>query len=360
MTILYDHQIFSLQKYGGISKYFAKIIEEFKKDDSTNLIVPLLFSNNYHISDKILVKHLRVRKVKKLFSFLNARYSIYCLNNKHYNIFHPTYYDIYFLKHIGNKPFVLTVYDMIHERFRNMFSLTDTTSAMKRLLVNKASRIISISNSTKMDLMEIYGIEESKINVVYLANPLATKDNANIKIDLPDKYILFVGMRTGYKNFIRFVNSVANILKDDKNLHIVCVGGGKFRNDEIQLLQKLNIQDHLIQYDVEDNSLPYFYKNALCLVFPSLYEGFGLPILEAFSCDCPVVCSNTSSFPEVAGDAPVYFNPYDENSIENSVETVIYNPTIRTRLIEKGKKRLKYFSWSKTASETKKVYESIL
>ncbi len=122
----------------------------------------------------------------------------------------------------------------------------------------------------------------------------------------------------------------------------------------------MNILHKVHHIKVDDNSLKNLYRNAEAFVFPSLYEGFGLPVLEAFSCGCPAILSNASSLPEIGGDGAIYFDPYDKESITNSIEKVLHDEEFRDNLIQKGYERQKFFSWKKTAASTKKVYESLL
>ena len=366
MKVLYDHQTFTLQKYGGISRYFYELIKFFNKSTDVNVTTSVLFSNNHYISDKKDVQHVNFlydkefRGKQRLFNLLNKPNSILKLKQKNFDIFHPTYYDSYFLKYIGNKPFVLTVYDMIHEKFSDMFLENDKTSEHKKLLCDKATKIIAISHSTKKDLIEIFNIEESKIEVVYLGNSLMVENTIIVNNMLSKKDILFVGSRGAYKDFNRFISGILDTLHNNAELFVFCVGGGKFNDNEIQLFSDLKIKKRVSQYTLDDNKLPSFYKNAELFVFPSLYEGFGIPILEAFACSCPLVCSNTSSLPEIAGNAAEYFDPYDEESISIAIENVLNNSQRKEELRENGKERLKYFSWEQTAKSTKKLYESII
>lgn len=366
MKILYDHQIFTSQKYGGISRYFYELVREFSDAQEINYEIPLLVSNNHYISDKKFVNHVdllpnkQFRGKHRLFNFLNKPYSIMKLKQQKFDLFHPTYYDSYFLKYLGNKPFVLTVYDMIHEKFSDMFSPTDKTTEQKRLLVEKATKIIAISQSTKKDLIELFGTDESKIEVIYLGNSMFPKANISIGYEVPKKYLLFVGGRGGYKNFERFIKSVSEILNQDKELFVVCTGGGKFSSNEMEQFNELGISKQVLQFNLDDDSLAYFYKHALAFIFPSLYEGFGIPVLESFACGCPLICSDVSSLPEVAGDAACYFNPNSEESIRDAVLIVLDNMNLRKDLIAKGQERLKQFSWKQTAEQTKKIYESVL
>lgn len=366
MKILYDHQIFTLQKYGGISRYFYELNNGFYVMKDVNCEIPLLVSNNHYISDKKFVKYIDFLPNKqfkgkgKVFNLINQANSILKLRKQNFDVFHPTYYDPYFLKYLGEKPFVLTVYDMIHEKFSEMFSSTDNISKQKRLLVEKATKIIAISESTKKDLIELFGTDSSKIEVVYLGNSMFPSPNVQINFKLPNKYILFVGSRDGYKNFERFIKSVASVLNQNRELFVVCTGGGKFTSSEMQLLLDLDVLGQVIQYNLDDESLAYVYKNAELFVFPSLYEGFGIPVLESFACGCPLLCSNVSSLPEIAGDGAYYFDPYSEESIKNAVLKVLDDTKLREDLILNAQERLKRFSWKQTAEQTKKIYESVL
>jgi glycosyltransferase involved in cell wall biosynthesis len=366
MKILYDHQIFTAQKYGGISRYFYELVREFDNVQEVQCEVPLLVSNNHYISDKKFVNYMDLlpnkefRGKQRIFKYLNEPNTILKLKQQNFDIFHPTYYNPYFLKYLGDKPFVLTVYDMIHEKFSEMFSSTDKTSEQKRLLVKKATKIIAISESTKRDLIELFGTEESKIEVVYLGNSMIFDNHSILEVEIPNKYILFVGSRFGYKNFDRFLEAVSVLLQEDLELSLICAGGGQFTSVQLALFEAQGIKDQLYQYDLDDSTLAYFYKNAQVFVFPSLYEGFGIPVLESFACCCPLACSNTSSLPEIAGNGAEYFDPYNVDSIRETVRTILENKNLKAQLIHNGTERLKAFSWEKTALETKKVYEEVL
>lgn len=366
MRVLYDHQIFTTQESGGISRYFYGLIREFTNMQEIDPITSIIVSSNHYISDQKCVRHInlfsnkRIRGKYRLFNLLNKPYSILKLKQQKFEIFHPTYYDPYFLTYIGNKPFVLTVHDMIHEKFKEMFPSTDQTSQRKKLLVEKASKVIVVSENTKKDLIEIFGTEESKIEVIYPANSLMPELNVVFNLERPSKYILFVGLRTGYKNFERFIRSIAKILNQNKDLFVVCVGGSKFKNDEKQVFIELDIEKQILHYTfLDDKTLACIYKNALFFIFPSLYEGFGFPILESFACGCPVLCSNKSSLPEIAGDAALYFDPYIEESIANAVKRILKDESLRKDLITKGFQRLRKFSWAHTTQQTKNIYERV-
>ena len=132
-------------------------------------------------------------------------------------------------------------------------------------------------------------------------------------------------------------------------------------SSEVKLMRSLNISvDSVLYMSGSDDVLVGLYGSASAFVYPSLYEGFGIPLLEAMSLGCPIVCSNTSSLPEVVGDAAELFNPYDESVMREAIERVVSNPEYTTSLIEKGRRRAKLFSWEKCAKETLNVYSKII
>jgi glycosyltransferase involved in cell wall biosynthesis len=229
------------------------------------------------------------------------------------------------------------------------------------MLAQKAGRIIAISQNTKKDILHFFDIEEDIIDVVYLGNSSAVKcDFSSVGLKLPERFILFVGTRQGYKNFNFFIKAITPILRKDEDLYIVCAGGEKFSKDEIRFLDKLGIKNRIFRYFVEDDVLSYFYQKARVFVFPSLYEGFGIPVLESLSNNCPVALSNTSSLPEAAGEAGLYFNPQDELSLMDAVSKIVYNDAVRKDLQLKGVEQIKKFSWEKASDETAKVYRKLL
>jgi len=365
MKIQFDHQVFSLQNYGGVSRYFYELCKELNKINDTETYIPLVLSNNHYISDMSITNHTEFMPNKNFRGKTRLKNTINRLNTQlrfnkfEYNVFHPTYYDPYFLNKIGDKPLVITIYDMIHEKFSEMFPSQEYSAKNKKILAHKASKIIAISESTKQDIIEILGIDENKIKVIYLGNSMSLSLSKS-NIDLPNKYLLFVGYRGEYKNFNRFIDSAAHLLNDDCDLNVICVGGGEFSPSELGKFEKKDISKQLLQFDLDDDSLAYFYNNALAFVFPSLYEGFGMPVLEAFACECPLICSNTSSLPEVAGNAAEYFDPYDVSDMQAVITKVLNDSHLRSELVLKGKNRLPLFSWEATAKKTIELYKSIL
>jgi glycosyltransferase involved in cell wall biosynthesis len=363
MNVLYDHQIFSSQVYGGISRYFTELISAIN-NNSTHISphVLLKFSNNVYFNKTGIKKYHFLNNVnfkgkKKLIYGLNYLDNFVRIPHAEFDIFHPTYYNPYFLKLIDSKPFVLTVYDMAHEKLPEYFN-DFRTIKRKQKLCDMATRIIAISKTTKKDLIEIFKIEPSKVDVIYLANSLDLDIRQRPKNAPPKKFILYVGSRNGYKNFDFLVKTIAPILKK-RNLYLICTGN-PFSKNEQKYFKLLDIKEKVLHFNVSDQELAYLYSKALFFVFPSLYEGFGLPLLEAFNCGCPVSASKIPVFQEIGGNACEFFEPRSSDSLLNSITNILDNNMLRNNLIMKGYKRANEFSWKKCAIETIATYQKAL
>ncbi len=348
-----------MQKYGGISRYFAELM----KNISPQYELALKYSDNIYLK-KINYPGKRLRLPEKfkgkstLLFQLNMPQSIKKIRERKFDLFHPTYFNPYFLQYIKDKPFVLTVHDMTHELFPDKVNKLDKSAEYKKIVANKAAKIICVSQNTRNDLCRLLNIDENKIEVIYHGSSLKLAE-ANYSIPLPEKYILYVGARGYYKNFNLFYSAVESLLKNDKDLCLLCAGGGKFSKEELSKFETSGVSSRVLYRQVSDSILPFVYNKAAVFVFPSLYEGFGIPVLEAFNCDCPVITSNVSSLPEVAGDAAYCVSPYDPEMIKEAVSKFVYNPEMRDKYITKGRKRRELFSWEKTAQLTMKLYQSI-
>jgi len=385
MKIFYDHQIFTLQNYGGISRYFCELMDRFSLDPDIELTLALRYSRNENLCNRCSLKQYwsnrsnllcdtqifpAIQKITHINILnrlrINQRESVRLLKEQDYDIFHPTYYDPYFLKYLQKKPFVLTVYDMIHELYPDYLSPDDRIKIWKKQLIEQAEAIIAISENTKNDIIKFTNVNPDRISVIYLGNPFEfvnhpDKVKNNIELPIFEKnYLLFVGNRTGYKNFIFFIKSVAELLKKYENLYVYCAGGGPFTPSELKVLNELNILSKVRFVKINDLIMKHLYENAQAFVFSSLYEGFGLPVLEAFSCGCPAILSNSSSLSEIGADAACYFDPNDPESLIQAIEAILSDKHYREILIMKGFERSKLFSWEKTALNTKNVYDNLL
>ena len=355
MKILYDFQIFSKQKFGGISRYFAEIMK------GLSFSLPILVSDNFYLKNSN-VKYLKLdwnfKGKIRLVSFINKiRAKLYFKFND-FDIFHPTYYDTYFLNYIKSKPFVLTIHDMTHEKFPEMIGGMDNVIENKKTLAKKASRIIAVSENTKKDIVEILKISPDKIDVIYHGSSFELIEECpDLKKKLVNRYILFTGKRNGYKNFLNFILAAKSVLNEQPDLFIICAGGGEFNDDELNSFKKYKINNQLINIQCNDKELKTLYVNSLFFIFPSIYEGFGIPLLEAMSCRTPILCSNSSCFPEIAENCAVFFNPVDVTDIEKKIRSSLDSDL--SEIVYNGVQKLSFFSWKKAQIQTKKVYEKI-
>ncbi|MCU0848901.1 MAG: glycosyltransferase family 4 protein [Spirochaetes bacterium] len=395
MKVLFDHQIFSIQKFGGISRYFVELMKNFTESGAVDYELALRYSANEHLMefgrpgdfsgrpysgtvreglssflDGFEKKHSfpgkttmlkAVRSITGTYNAetLNESYSRERITGGDFDVFHSTYYSPYFLDCIGERPFVVTFYDLIQEIFFDIFR-DSLTISWKKMLLEKACRVIAISENTKNDIMKYYSIPSEKIRVIHLGSSLDPEGVRKTPRGLSPGYLLFIGNRSYYKNFDLLARSISGLLVR-KNLHLVCGGGPEFSAAETEMLADLGISDRVRRIGFSsDSELAGLYGNAAAFIFPSGYEGFGIPVLEAFSCGCPVLLSDRSSLPEVGGDAAMYFDPGDPDSLRESVERIINDEDLRKRLADLGLRRLRDFSWKKTAARTVELYREVI
>lgn len=369
MKILYDHQAFTGKRYGGISRYFYELMSYFADNHILDFDLSLPFSNNAYLKEARFSPHhtfphfIGYTHTNRLMSLINRAASAKVIKARAYDLFHPTFYHRYFLEYIGQKPFVLTFHDCTSEKFHHLYpSLGGTQHELKQQLLSKAARVIAISHNTKQDLLDYFQVDESKIDVIYHCTNFSEGTiSLDSTIKVPEDYLLFVGDRLDYKNFNLFAKAVAPLLKKEKSLYMVCAGGRPFTPAESAYLTELGIAGKVKYHEIHDDStLGALYKNALAFAFPSLNEGFGLPILEAFAFDCPVLLSDSSCFPEIAGDAARYFDPTAAESILASVEKVLGDTQLRRQMAVRGAARLKDFSKETMALQTLESYKTTL
>jgi glycosyltransferase involved in cell wall biosynthesis len=286
LKILFDHQKFSLQRYGGISRYFANLNKGLNAQPGISSKIAALYSENEYVKNEPFIlnnslgKKFLAGKSNKIYKW-NRRYSRWSVRLGNYDIFHPTYYDPDFLKDI-KKPYVVTVHDMVYELYPQNFSDAVEVIAKKKAIITQANAIIAISQYTKRDILRIFPELEPKIHVVHHGYILGDEKSGAV-IQTPQNFILFVGQRWHYKNFEGFIKAISPLLAQDANLNLVCAGGGKFTIEEEALLTQLKVNKQCIQLNVTDAELKQLYQKAQLFVYPSQQEGFGLPILEAFA-----------------------------------------------------------------------------
>lgn len=358
--VIYDFQAFQMQRFGGISRYFCEIMRRLCMPYD----VAIRFTMNYYLTSWHIGRHVipLPRFVYKHYAakceHTNYRLSCRMLESKQNYIFHPTYYDPYFLDHIGQSPYVITVHDMIYERYPDLLPDAEKIIAQKRETILRADRIIAISENTKRDVVEILDVDPEKIDVIYHSTSLCPHTGPD-RLHLPARYILYVGDRTAYKNFRRLAIAFTQIKEKYPDLHMICTGR-PFKPHELALLDELRLNNRVTLLKASDRDLAELYARAECFVYPSLYEGFGIPILEAWACRCPVVLSRASCFPEIAGEAGCYFEPLSEDAIAEAILSVLSDEQKRHSLVDAGSERLKLFSWEEAAQATENVYRNVM
>ncbi len=263
---------------------------------------------------------------------------------------------------------ILTVYDMIHEKYPQYFAASPFIRRIKAASVAAADHVICISESTRHDLLATYDIPEERVSVTHLGfDPLVSlltgESSSSFKVrvlgaDAP--YVLYVGSRVSYKNFRGLLDAYAASSSLRTNFFLVCFGGGDFTGAERAAISKAGVEGRVRYLGGSDAVLATCYAHASLFVCPSLYEGFGIPVLEAMSLECPVACSNSSSLPEVAGDAARLFDPRDRDSIRSALESVLDSPSAATALKERGRNRTQLFSWRSCAEATIDIYRRVL
>lgn len=355
-----------MQSYGGVSRYYSKLVCALVGlGQQAHIYAP--FHRNKHIaglpSGLVKGRYLkafppRTTRIFNAYNRIASRPDIYRFNP---DIFHETYFSAQ-KAYSGKNPVVVTVYDMIHELYPDSFPSYDSTSKRKRMALERADHVISISENTKRDLMRLYDMDDKKISVVHLAADFPKlNETAQEERALDGPYILFVGERKGYKNFSGFVRAMARSKRLMQDFTIVAFGGGGFSPEETEEVLGLGFKDgQVVHMAGDDVLLSRLYKQARVFIYPSIYEGFGIPPLEAMLNDCVVICSNASSVPEVVGEAARLFDPSSLEDMCTSIEKTIYSETEMERLREKGKERARLFSWERCASETLKVYTDLL
>lgn len=366
MKILYDHQAFTMQKYGGVSRCFYEIANHIgvMEGQEVEIFAPFYINEYFRNDCKIRPRGIKIPCLPKsglIMRSVNEALSLALLRpRRDVHIFHESYYSMVDCCPRSAKR-VLTVYDMIHEKFADNFPRRDKTQKIKTHAVRRADHVICISENTRRDLIALLGVPEEKTSVVYLSSSLAAQKVAAKPAEIKKPFILYVGSRGGYKNFEGLLRAYSRSPLLKNGFSIVCFGGGDFSASELSLSESLHIsQDNIVHVSGTDDILAGLYTSAVAFVYPSLYEGFGIPPLEAMSFGCPVVSANVSSLPEVVGDAAELFDPTDEAEMRAAIERVVSTPERAQLLVDRGYERVKQFSWEKCAQDTLNIYKKLL
>lgn len=268
-------------------------------------------------------------------------------------------------------PTVIAIMDLSYVHFPHLFAASDLYQLKNwtAYSARQATRIVTISNASKNDILSVYKKKSSDVSVTYLGikeDSRSKKNDSGLNMEelkqnfgITNKYILFVGTLQPRKNITRLIEAMS--LLENKEVQLVIVGKKGWLYEEILAApEKFGVSNRVKFLDFVDNEdLPDLYKHAEVFVLPSLYEGFGLPVLEAMKEGCPVITSNVSSLPEAGGDAALYVDPENTQDIAKKIDIVLSDEKLRTTMIKKGYAHIKNFSWEKTAKETLNILEEV-
>jgi glycosyltransferase involved in cell wall biosynthesis len=357
IRVLYDFEAFSDQSYGGISRYVLELARRIEESDEAVVQLTAGWHRNQHLRNgkPDWATGVYVPSFPKTGEFrrrINALLTKRAILRFQPDIVHRTYY-----RHAGDYPgahaTVTTIHDLTYFLYPDSFPGGEIVRARLKKIARTSDRLLCDSESTQRDAIRILGIDPESASVVHLGvNPPVRKPGSS---PIEGKYLLYVGQRSGYKNFRFLIQNLAGH-QSSETQKLAVFGGSRLTSDEQAELTSFGLRDRVIQLVGDDQLLADAYAHATALLYPSLYEGFGLPILEAMAHGCPVICSNTSSLPEVGGDAAVYFDPDDGHSFQQALEKVVYSAQFRSDQVAKGRHRADQFSWSRCAEKTLSVY----
>ena len=358
MKIFYDYSIFIQQNLGGISRYFVNLEKELSNTQQTRILAPIhknFFLKNNNYKNKYFKNFpIYTGRIIKLY---NQTFTNKYVKNFNPDIYHKTYYNNYWPSNLKGKR-VITAYDLIHEIYYSDYGYEKNYRPKKESFFN-VDKIISISENTKKDLVNFYNIPQNKIHVIYLGTDIDKVYIINKRL-VGDPYILFVGDRKRYKNFFNLLIAYKQSKKIYNNFKLAIFGGGEFSKEEIKIFDENKIDlNKIVKISGGDDILANLYENAELFVFPSQYEGFGLPLLEAAVKKCPIVCSDINVFKEIMEDSVTYFNPNYPEDISKVIEDITFSNEKKKVSVEKAYLKSKEYSWSKCAKETLDLYKTL-
>lgn len=352
----------------GFGNYAFHLLKELSQIDNKNKY--LIYLNSEYANSAIFANNNFAKKIirqrPEIYKHISIPFDIMA-KRRRFDFFHFLYNAPSLLLPC---PFILTVHDVSYKYIPDMISKKNLFSITAQLFLNakRAHRIISVSENTKKDIMKYFKIPEEKIVVIYegvnesfeIITDNQKKRTIAEKYQLPDKFILYVGTYLPHKNLETLLYAYHDLKQHRKISHALVLAGKKARNFEAisNLISNLDLTDDVKTIGfVPEEDLPCLYNLADLFVFPSLYEGFGLPLLEAMACGTPVLASDASCLPEIGGDGALYFSPRNKNEIAEKIYALLSNSTMRTELIERGCKRSQLFSWRRMTDNTLQVYE---
>jgi glycosyltransferase involved in cell wall biosynthesis len=364
----------------GLGRYTKEIVDNILRMDSEHFYVVFLSPENY---DLFSSKNENVKKVlvkSRWYSWAEQIIFPWQIYKEKLDLMHFTHFNVPILTTVK---FVVTIHDLILTRFSTQRAtlLPPLYYKIKYLAykfvisraVSKSEKIIAVSEFTKKDIEKKFKVKKDKISVIYEGiSDLSSHEEENSDSDKKvlksynigdNRYLLYVGNAYPHKNLEAFLDIFKKIKKDFPSLLLVLVGKDDYFYKRLKKhTQSLNLsnEDVIFADYIPDKDLASLYRNALAYVFPSLYEGFGLPPLEAMAYNCPIVSSNQTSLPEILGDAALYFNPYNNIDVYEKIKKIIKNKYLRRNLVEKGETQINQYNWFSSAHSTYSLYLDLL
>jgi len=373
MTVGIDANEANVKRRVGISEYVFQLLVQFHKlsSDNKKFVIYLKDEPSADFPKETSSWKYSVVGPRRMWTQIGLPFHLFLKREKIDVFFSPGHYAPRF----SPVPTVISIMDLAFLHFPDYFTKKDLAQlkSWTSYSIKKAKAVLAISQSSKDDIIKLYGIPEDKVQVTYLG----IKDGASLtphiypmqelqtKYGISKEFVLFVGTLQPRKNIVRLIEAFSTLLKKDSfnksDLQLVIVGKKGWQYEPIlEAPKKFGVEERVKFLNfVPDDELVLLYKNALCFAWLSLYEGFGLPILEAMKMGCPVITSNVSSMPEAGGDAAIYVDPTSTEDIAKKLDQVLSDSKLRQELIEKGRKQVLKFDWENTARETLSVLEKV-
>jgi glycosyltransferase involved in cell wall biosynthesis len=362
VRIGYDFQIFGEQERGGISRYFCELARWYRTDSGLGVdaVFAWGFNGNRHAKETgigrpaALISPIRWRYRRRLYKAASLPYR---RRLRDVDVLHPTYYVSPPHRYRPNQGVVVTVHDMIPEVFPELFRRNPHRH--KASHIRHADLIIAPSEATRRDMLRLVAEVSAPIQVIpHGVGELFFEPPRDVRRLVKfGEYVLHVGDRRGYKDFSTLLQGFAHVRHDYRCL--IAAGGGPFTPSERCEISSLGLADRVFWVSPDDAELRDLYHGAAAFVFPSRYEGFGLPTLEALASGCSALLANCSSHPEIGGDAAIYFEPGDAVSLARGLLRLVRERNLREDLARRGPERARLFTWAKAAAATADAYRSV-
>jgi glycosyltransferase involved in cell wall biosynthesis len=361
LTVAYDSQIFLLQKKGGISRYFAELINQFQINPELGIKPVLTFTstvNDYLLDDPSLGNLKRVQPGATALTALAGDLFGRDPSLAKADLIHTTFYLPGFLSKYGSLKRVSTLYDMIPENTKRPLGRWNPHFA-KSSYLSRADAVLSISNTSTADMVREYR-KPIKATTTYLGVGQNFHPNLERLTYTPHPYFLFVGNRAGYKRWDVAVRAFADVASSFPQVRLELVGGGPLTASELKTISMLNVTTQVFQRDVPESELAPLYSNALALLYPTEYEGFGLPLVEAMASGVPILASDIPINREICLSAANLFPKGDVVSLATLMRTLLRSSASFRSKVAEGLDRSKNFTWYECARKTAEVYRSVL